>query len=158
MILEFEVFGVVQVQRELIRFGERVGDVSPAFHEVQDMLQGDIAEQFDSQGGSMSGGWAPLKPETIAAKAALGQDLRILHATHRLRESLTDDAGSDAIREVHADEMRFGSEVDYGGFHMSGTSKMVARPPVDTTDAQRVKYVKEIQRYIVTGMTSGGIA
>jgi phage gpG-like protein len=110
-------------------------------------------EQFDSEGARGSGGWAPLAPATVAEKARRGLDPRILHATGRLRASLT-ARGGDAIRESHPDEMRFGTDVPYAAFHQRGTARMPRRRGIElpATDRHMI-FVQTIHRFLVTGQT-----
>jgi hypothetical protein len=149
--LEFEAFGQKQLVRELTRFGELAGDAAPAFEEIINLMRVDIGEQFSSEGGSMSGGWAPLKPVTLERKEAAGLQTEIMRATDRLMQSLTDDRGSDQVHDVTPMGFDFGSKVDYGKYHM-GPAKDGSRParkPIDFTEEQRRKYVKVLQEWLV---------
>lgn len=151
VVLEFDAFGQKQLVRELTRFGELAGDATPAFEEIIDLMRADIGEQFDTEGGSMSGGWAPLKPVTLERKVAAGLQTEIMRATDRLMQSFTDDRGSDQVHEVTPMGFDFGSEVPYGKYHM-GPAKDGSRParkPIDFTEEQRRKYVKVLQEWLV---------
>jgi phage gpG-like protein len=153
VVIEFEAFGHKQIVRELERFADFAGDAAPAWEKIIDLMREDIQEQFDSEGQSMSGGWAPLKPVTIERKAALGLSPEIMRATDRLMQSLTDERGGDQVHEVTPHGFDFGSKVDYGKYHM-GPAKdgsRPARPPIDFTEAQRRKYVKVLQTYLMGG-------
>lgn len=152
VILEFEAFGHKQIVRELSRFAELAGDPAPVFELIIDEMRLDIAEQFLTEGRSMSGGWEPDKPVTIERKAAQGLRTETMRATDRLMQSLTDDRNSDQVHEVTPVGFDFGSTVDYGKYHM-GPAKdgsRPARPPIDFTEAQRVKYVKMLQEWLVS--------
>lgn len=153
VIIDFDVFGAKQISRRLERFAVLPSDAAPAWEAIILAMKQDIEEQFDTEGGSMSGGWPPLKPVTIAEKARLGLRPEIMRATDRLKESLIDERGSDQIFEIGPHGFRFGSSVSYGAFHM-GPSKDGTRParkPVDFTEAHRRKYVKILQAYLVGG-------
>lgn len=151
VVIEFEAFGHKQIVRELQRIADLPGNATPAWEEIIDEMKRDIEEQFDTEGASMSGGWAPLKPVTIARKAALGLRPEIMRATDRLKESLVDDRGSDQIYEVTPIGFTFGSKVEYGAFHMGPArdGSRPARPPIDFTEAQRRKYVKILQEFLM---------
>jgi phage gpG-like protein len=148
--LHLSVFGDEQIQRELLRFSVYAGNPQPAFMQIAEDMREQIGEQFDSEGERGSGGWEPLKPDTLAAKAAAGLDPHILQATHRLVSSLTGE-GADHIEQVSDTELVFGSSVPYGRFHQQGTSKMPARKPIDFSDLDRRGFVRTLQRYIVEG-------
>lgn len=153
VVLEFEAFGTKMVSRRLERFAALPSDAAPAWRAIIELMKADIGEQFATEGRSMSGGWEPLKPVTIERKAKLGLRPEIMRATDRLLESLTDDAGSDQLLVIEPHGFRFGSKVDYGKYHM-GPAKDGSRParkPIDFTEAQRRKYVKVLQTFLVGG-------
>jgi hypothetical protein len=102
-------------------------------------------EQFDSEGLSGSGGWAPLKPRTIARKAALGLDSRILRETQALFRSVTEQSSPDAVFDVNADSMVFGTSDRKAIFHQKGTDRMPKRKVVDLTERNRRAVVKIVQ-------------
>jgi phage gpG-like protein len=149
--IDFDIFGEEQVSRELLRFSAHAGNAQPAFHKIAGDMREQIAEQFESEGGRGSGGWAPLAETTLAAKAARGLDPHILQATHSLMESLT-STGGDHIERVTDDSLLFGSSDPKGKFHQKGTTRMPARKPVDFTELDRRSFVRTLQRYIVDGV------
>lgn len=145
------MFGEDILERELLRSAERAVMAQPAWEAIIEAMQKDTAEQFDSQGGAQSGGWAPLSPLTIANKARLNLRPEILRATDRMMNSFTGETG-DTIKDVLPFEFSWGTEVPYATFHQSGTSKMPQRRIIDFTEAQKVKYTKILQRYIIEGV------
>lgn len=150
MRLELDVFGDVQVSREILRYGEHANDARPAFRQMTQMLEQAERRQFDTQGGFASGGWAPLKPETVRAKVRKHQDPRILRATGALEASLT-HGGSGARRHVGSQELIYGTDIEYARFHQHGTRRMPQRRPLETTKNMRVQLMKVLQRWIVRG-------
>lgn len=154
MRLSLEAFGEQVFSRELLRIGENAGDMKPAFDEIHTVLMGASRRQFSTQGG-YSGGWQPLAPSTVAYKRRNGLDRRILHATLRLRNSLTQPSHPDHVYEASADEMFSGSRVPYGGYHQSGGGNLPRRRPVDFSagGGPRVKndIVKILQRHLLGG-------
>src|SRR4051794_15389307 len=140
MLLELDVFGDVQVRRKLLRFGDRARDARPAFELMADDLREWEERQFASEGGFASGGWDPLAPSTIAAKAAapraaftgsrtktgkfakrVRRNRRILEDTGALRESLTQHGDAEHVELIFPQEFVFGSTVPYAQFHQRGT-------------------------------------
>jgi Phage virion morphogenesis family len=119
VIISFEISGDKQIERELLRFAERADDMMPAFEKLYDSFLGLERRQFDTQGRSGSGGWAPLKPRTVAAKARHDLDPRIMRATERLRRSLTNRTSPDAIKQIGPDSFFFGTRVPYAGYHQN---------------------------------------
>lgn len=147
-----EVFGDKQTARQLLRFSERPGNMRPVFWTIADEFREIEKRQFASQGISGSRGWRRLKPATSAAKAKAGLDPRILHATLRLRKSLT-QKNRDHIRAFRKDEMFVGSKVPYGVHHQFGAPKanLPRRRPVDIREAERKDIVRRIQLWILKG-------
>lgn len=148
--MQFNVLGETQLQRTLLRFNQRALNATPAFASILDEMREQVDSQFASEGGRGSGGWAPLAASTIAFKSRMGYPLEILHRTMALRNSLTEIAPG-SIGVVGPKSMIFGSAIPYGHFHQSGTRKMPRRRPVDFTEADRQKYVRMLQAYIVEG-------
>lgn len=153
MRLTIEVYGDTQIDRELLRFDQRGRDMRPALTAIADEFLALENRQFASQGLYASGGWAPLRSATIARKARLGLDPRILHATLRLRRSLTQRGGTDAIRKITADELQVGSKVAYGVHHQHGAPRasLPRRRPVELRESDRRNMMKIIQRYLIEG-------
>lgn len=153
VILDFDVYGAKQISRRLERFAMLPSNAAPAWRAIVELMKQDIEEQFDTEGGSMSGGWPPLKPVTIARKERLGLSPEIMRATERLEQSLTDERGSDQIFDIGPHGFRFGSGVPYGAWHMgpSADGSRPARKPVDFTEAHRRKYAKVLQAFLVGG-------
>jgi phage gpG-like protein len=125
-------------------------DMRPAFRKIHESFIGVEKYQFSSQ-GALSGGWAPLAASTVDFKAKHGLDPRILHATHRLRDSLTTFEGEDHIYETSHDEMKVGSEVPYGIFHQSTAprTRLPRRPPVQIRETTKRRWIKYLQMYLM---------
>lgn len=146
MYVVFEVFGDQKVERDLLRLSDRAVAPTPALEAIIKDF-GDIADQeFESEGGR-AGGWAPLKEETLAAKARKGMEEGILRETNRLYNSLV-GVTEDTIWETGANTLRWGSRVPYGGFHQTGTRNMPARP-FRLSEIDRQGAVRTIQRYLL---------
>jgi phage gpG-like protein len=146
--VSFEIFGDKQVERELLRIA-KAPDMRRIAPRLREYLVSAERSQFDSEGRTGSGGWAPLKPKTVASKAARGLDPRILRATERLRKSLTNRTSADQAFEYDSDSMFFGTRVPYAGFHQTGTRRMPARKPVELSERNRRKVVKVVQAVIM---------
>lgn len=151
--LNLDVFGDQQISRELLRFAKRGTDMSPAFKIIADDFLDIEKRQFTSAGRYGSGGWRPLAPSTVAYKARRGLDPRILHATLRLRKSLTQRSGPDVIRKISNDEMFVGTRVKYARHHQHGAPRanLPQRRPVELPDRDRKNWMKILQRFLVEG-------
>jgi hypothetical protein len=144
-----EVFGDVVVERELLRFSRAAENMRPAGEEFMDYMRGVEREQFNTQGASGSGGWAPLKRATVAQKAKRGLDSRILRATDNLFESLTSRGHPDHIEKISADEWFFATRDKKARFHQKGTRKMPARRVIELSERNRRDAVKIVQRHLM---------
>lgn len=151
MIIQLSALGEEQISREILRVGQYAGDATPAMTLLARFWYKELAKNFDTAGRHASGGWAPLKPATVADKRRRGLDRRILHATLRLRRSLTQAGAPDGIRVITAHSAAIGTTVPYARFHQSGTSKMPRRRPLELNEQARKRSVKIVQRYIITG-------
>ena len=63
-----------------------------------------------------------------------------LYETGRLRESFTDAASSDAIREAHWDKIEYGSTVPYASIYSDELLKVDAKSEADLADAMADYY------------------
>jgi phage gpG-like protein len=155
MMFRLEAFGDDIVSREMLRVKDHAMDMRPAFHKLHESFIGAEKYQFNTQGGSER--WAPLAASTIAYKARHGLDPRILHATLRLRKSLTTFEGEDHIFEITEDEMLVGSRTPYGIFHQSRQprTRLPRRPPVNLTETLKRRWIKYLQTYLMTGAVTG---
>lgn len=141
-----DVFGDTVISRRLTRIGERARDLTPAWEEVMQHLEELEDVQFSTEGALLSGGWAPLRPSTLARKSMAGHS--ILTETGALRASLAGEDDADAIRRVTSEGLDFGTSVPYAGFHQRGTRRMVARPLLELPEHVKRDVVKILQRYL----------
>lgn len=156
MRLTLDAFGDRQFSREILRVGQNAADMRPAFDEVHDLFLGVEQQQFRSQGGAYSGGWKPLAPSTVASKRRQNLDPRILHATLRLRGSLTQKTHADHVYTATSDEMFVGTRVPYAGVHQNPkTSPLPRRRPIEFSEKVRSDIVKILQRHLMSGRRGG---
>jgi phage gpG-like protein len=154
MRLTLEVYGDRQLDRKLLRFEDRIGDLEPAFEVLADDFLSIERQQFASEGGFASAGWAPLADSTVRSR---GSAHPILVEHGDLSASLTDATAKGAIRDITSDSLFVGTDVDHAPFHQTGTSRMPRRRPVEFRDADRRRWVKAIQRYLTTGQAEVGL-
>jgi hypothetical protein len=147
----FEVAGEKQINRDLLRVGERAADMRPAFAAIVDFWRSETQLQFASQGGHASGGWKPLKPSTVAEKARRHLRPEILRATDGLFSSLTQKGDPNELLEMTASEVDWGSRLPYARYHQTGTSKMPRRRPIEFTETTRRNTIKILQRHLLAG-------
>lgn len=123
--------------RQFTRFASELTDLSPAFEEMADAFGQWEAQAFSSGGSSSGGGWAARKPPTGGWP--------ILQRTGRLRGSLT----GPSVRQIGPKRMELGTNVPYARYHQTGTSRMVARPVIRLTSANKAEWTKIIHRWLL---------
>lgn len=143
--LHISALGEDLVRRDLLRFEANLVAPVAALEIAATALRDATQKQFDTEGGYGSGGWEAIAATTVTQKARLGLNPKILQATDRLMTSLIEKFSPDHIERLSTDSLTFGSMVDYGLYHATGTRKMPKRSPVAISDADKVKLVKEMQ-------------
>jgi hypothetical protein len=153
MRIIFEVAGDKQIDRELLRISGRAQDATPAFESIAGLWIEETRQQFESEGRHASGGWKPLKPETLRAKQRHGLRPEILRAHDLLLHSLTQRRDSNMVLEIGPTGIAYGSKLPYAAAHQNprSTNPLPRRRPVEFTEATRVETVKRLQRYLLTG-------
>ena len=143
-----DTLGVEAVSRDLLRWADRAVDVHDAMEDVLDLLRAAERDQFNSEGGSGSGGWEKLADSTLKRKAALGQDERILRATGALFDAVTKKGDDAEIAIPRSDGLDFGTTLAYAQYHPQGRG-VPKRPVVQLPEADRRQAIRIVQRYIV---------
>lgn len=156
MRITIDFDGDVQFSRALLRFRDRAADMRPVLGEIADDFVVLERQQFTTQGAAASGGWAALKQETVDRKRAKNLDTKILHATHRLRDSLISRTSVDHVRKVTRDEVQIGTRVPYSVHHQHGAPRanLKQRRPVELSLTTRKAWVTKLQRFLVEGVAA----
>ena len=129
----------------------RVAEPQPLLEAFADDAQRLLSAQFESEGIALLGAsWAPLAASTLAAKEAAGLDLRILHATLRLRDSL-ERTTADTVRRITSDSATVGTTVPYAGYHQTGTTRMPQRRIVAVRPQDRRRWRDAVLTWAVSG-------
>jgi phage gpG-like protein len=148
MYITFEVAGDEQLKRSFSRFGEQAKDLSEPFREIVKDFHKIEKKQFESEGGYGSGGWQPLSPRYAEWKAKKHPGRPIMVLSGLLKESLLGD-NPYSVENITPKSMEVGTVVNFAIYHQKGTSKMPARPLIQLTDADKKRWVKYIQKYLV---------
>lgn len=148
MRIEVDFFGEDLAAARIRGVGERAQDLRPAFREAVRILNRAAQRQFSSQGRYGGGSWKRLAASTLAEKARLGLDLRILHRSRRLLGSLT-GKNADRRQRVNRQSLVFGTYTPYAKYHVTGTRHMPRRPPMKLPKPDRKLIVRAIHRRIM---------
>lgn len=151
MRIELDASGDKQISRRIVRIAGRAVDGRPVFELLATRFMRIEARQFSSQGRFASGGWPPLTPRTRARKREQGHDPRILHATHRLRDSLTQRSHPDQELTITDEFMVFGTRVPYARPHQRGSTTAPRRRPIELREQDRRETVKSVQLWVLRG-------
>lgn len=154
MDFRVNVDGADVLHETLVRFTERVSDLSEPLDAMGDVVARLQAREFDTQGGATRGGWAALRPAYARQKARTHPGKPILERDGDLRRSLTQRPFS--IDEVDSHVAVFGTDIPYARYHMDGTPFMPARPPLigEVGKGPTREFTKILQRFVVEGVTA----
>jgi phage gpG-like protein len=119
-------------------------------------LRQQIRYHFSGEGATgYAGAWAALSPAYAEWKSKHYPGAPILQLTGRLHGSLVDGSHAEAIEIFDRTYLFVGSEVEYAGYHQSGTGRMPRRPPISPTDRDVAEWVAEIHRHFDRNVMKG---
>jgi len=146
--VEVIAYGARRIEADLLKVGMRSEALEPVWESLHEDLLAIERLQFESEGEHCeSGKWSPLSKKTRKPADAAG----ILRSTDALFESLA-ETGPGHIWAAGRTGWLFGSNVPYGHFHASGTSRMPKRPPISLTRTERAAILRKIRLYITKGV------
>ena len=151
-MLFVRVSGADQLRRNLGSIARNFDNFSKVFEKIADDFRRTQSAVFRSQGAFEGrAGWSPLRPSTVMRKGSS----TILVEKGALKTSFTKKGGAH-ISQITNDRVILGSADPKGKFHQSGTSRMVARPPLTASNTTNRRWVriahKEIMKDIRTGL------
>ena len=141
------------LNRKLTTLEKRVRSIREGALRVYERFREIEQNQFTRQGAGPSGPWAPLHPRTLAKKERLGHDPRRLHATLKLRPSLTRRGTRNAIFRANRDGIFMGTRDPKAGYHQKGTKKIPARPPIDLFEQDKREMIDIFEEWLLEGVT-----
>jgi phage gpG-like protein len=150
--LDIRANGVKQTTRKLHDVATRLVDAAPGLEAVAERFNEIAKGEFDSQGKNF-GGWDALAPSTLEDRARKGYASGpILVRSGELERGLTETMDPAHIVEVLPQMLKWGSTTPYGGWHMTGTRNMSARPPFRASELDKRTVVAILKRYAVVGV------
>lgn len=155
LTVTFTVLGDRVLVRGLSRFGDAARDFMPVWPEILQDFQRIEAEQFSSEGARAGKVWPPLSVSYKEWKDKWfpGQPKLVLTGTLKMEmtEGLTVEA--EPLRLAMYPALR----AEVAGWHQKGTARMPARKVVDLTEADKLGWIRMIQRYLVDKATEAGL-
>jgi hypothetical protein len=157
--IRLNVLGEEQINRRFMRVIARATSFAEPFEVVHDYLTRVSDKQFESEGSYSHHPWEALRQSTIDRKArdqnpaVRANAERVLHATERLRNSLTQQGNPDMVHKITPRMMVYGTKVPYGEVHMKQGSNRARRRPVDLTPLNKEVIVKTLQLYLMRGIS-----
>lgn len=160
MRIFIEAHGFEYVEEHIVASAGRAKFLIPALNEVADDMIESTKIEFQSQGRRFGGSWAMYTKPWERQKVKKEYDLRIMYATHRLIDSLTDKDNPEMVLEVTNKGIRYGSSVPYADTHQHGNParNIPARPFISFQGGDLDRWSKIIAAYIVDPMKEGGRA
>jgi len=149
--VHFVAFGFKQSAANRRKMGR---DAMLSMKDPLDEIVDDITEieetVFNSGGRRAGGSWKRVTPRWQRRKAAKGLDARTMHATKRLRRSLTYRGDPEMIQDVRPLEgtIRFGTKVPYAEMHAKGLHGMPKRPVITFTQGDKKRWAKKIAKFV----------
>lgn len=138
MSFQVEITGIEDLNQALGVVDRALVDLSPVFEPVSRIFYDFEAKLFDSEGASGADGrWAPLTRAYAQWKAIEAPGKPILDLTGDLRDTLTTPTAPGSYHVLNESELSIGTTDPKAKYHLTGTRKMVARPPFALTDAQK---------------------
>jgi Phage virion morphogenesis family len=165
--LDVAITGIDDTIEQIEAISDRVADVTPVLEAIHHAFLNTEEARFNAEGP----GWEALADSTLAQKEAKGYPADILQATRDLAKSLTEDdvAGSVWIPTPEGAEMgtdlkpanvKAGSkwaDTALGAFHQEGTTKMPARPIIDTDDQGLLVWPSLISDWIIGSVAAASV-
>lgn len=143
MKLSVQIIGLEDVYRKIIRTAVAPSLARSAMDQVATELMRIIEQTFLSQGRRGGGSWRFLQPETVRRKIRMGQDPRILFATHALFNSLTNRGDPRQKLRVSNTEVLLGSKLPYA------RKQQEARPMIKLTRSDKLRIDKIIADHVM---------
>lgn len=120
------------------------------FPELVPVMEAGAKRQFDTEGsGPNAGAWPQLSEAYAAWKEGRYPGQPILVATGALRDALTVDGSTHALRDYSSSQFNYGTQgLEYASFHQTGTASMPPRLPFDFGP----EFERELLRAAMTGV------
>lgn len=137
-----------ELQAELKRLADRIGDLKPFFDDVGEELLNSTRERFRSQTDPEGNPWAALNP-VYRQRKKRNKD-KILTLWGHLRGTLVKQTDRDSLRIGTLPVSRIGTPMDYAAAHQFGRPErnLPARPFLGLSAADREALLDALREYL----------
>lgn len=137
---------------EFRAIGARADEARPVMEEIVDKVLDRNESAFLSRGATTGRYWDPLKASTIRIKSNF-PSLRMspedpLIRRGRLMDSLTKRDAANQTLDVDDDGFFLATTLEFAEFHVTGTSRMPARPPMTIPAKHAHEYIGMINDFV----------
>lgn len=139
--------------------GERSNELKTVMERVLDKIMFRERRMFETRGATSGVYWAPLRGTTVKRKEKLGvpRPLDPLRRFGPLENSLTVRGADNQIAHVDDDGLMLATTLEYAAYHVTGTGRMPARPPLVVPAKHAREYTGMIEDFIFNiGRNEGG--
>lgn len=134
--------------RRFTRFVSEITDLSDLWELMARDLEATVADAFRTEGSSGGSKWAPLSEAYREQKARAYPGRGILERTRALMRSF-ERGGAGNVLRIAPRALVWGSSVDYGRYHQSGTSRMPARPIIRLTTETKQDWTRSVHAFLL---------
>lgn len=146
MRIRIDVAGINVVNRSLLRVARNAQNPKPAFAHIADLFALSTLRTFQTRN---QGRWAALSPRYAEWKAVHYPGRPLMVRTGALMQDLTSQPfGIDSRTST---TLTMGTDLPYAAFHMTGTRRMPARPPVVLTENAKKEMLRVLHDYVASG-------
>lgn len=136
--------GGERFERAFNRFGRDIDDFRDLWKKIALRFWRSMKNQFDTEGAFGGSKWKALKLSTIKRKG----HARILYEKGALMASLTRKRAKGSLYVEGKKRLEIGTEVDYAGYHQTGTRHFPARPPVALPESEKKEWSSAIHAFM----------
>lgn len=130
--------------------GERAEQMEPVLWRILDKIMAREKRMFETRGATSGVYWAPLRGSTVKRKI----ELNVAHVMDPLRrhgaleESLTHYPADNQVVQVDDEGLLLATTLQYAAYHVTGTSRMPARPPLIVPAKHAHEYVGMLNEFL----------
>lgn len=143
--VEWDITDAVE---RLIAKRDQLDDLRPLWRALLPYLRKATERTFSTRGGRIGERWTPLTQPYAARKARLFPGQPILRATDAMYRSFVIPGAENAVEEIDAQSLTYGSQDRKARYHQDGTPRMAQRKILEVTPADRREAKRLARAYL----------